>query len=311
MERVDPPGRLGVEAKGIYAFQKRLKVNKIHTSGLIDIHLAVLLFGFAGLFGKFLALPAWSIVLGRTGFATVALGVVLLFTRPQNRPKGVKTISLFGMLGLILAVHWVTFFYAIQVSSVAVGLLAVSTFPVFITCIEPWWFNEKRRTIDMVTALLVVLGLCIMVYPSPFGGAVFSGVFWGTLSGFTFAILSLLNRKWVREYPSVVIAFYQNAFAALLLLPMVAWIDVRIDAGQMGLLAFLGIFCTALSHALFIRGLILVRAQLASVIAGLEPVYGVVLAYFLLHEIPSVHTLAGGAVILMTTLVAMLRRADG
>jgi drug/metabolite transporter (DMT)-like permease len=279
-------------------------------SGLIDIHVAVLLFGIAGLFGKFLALPAWSIVLGRTGFATIALGAVLLFTNVHNRPKGAATIGLFGLLGLVLAIHWITFFHAIQVSSVAVGLLAFSTFPVFITCLEPWWFNEKRRLIDMVTALLVVLGLCIMVYPSPFGGEIFSGVFWGTISGFTFAILSLLNRKWVREYPAVVIAFYQNAAAALLLLPMLAWGDVTIDAGQMGMLALLGIVCTALSHALFIRGLTFVRAQLASVIACLEPVYGIALAYFLLHEIPSVHTLAGGAVILMTTLVAMGRRAS-
>lgn len=269
-----------------------------------------MLFGLAGLFGKFLAMPAWSIVLGRTGFAAIALGLVLFFTKLHNRPKSAKSLGLFGLFGLILAVHWITFFHAIQVSSVAVGLLAFSTFPVFITFMEPWWFNEKRRIIDMVTALMVVVGLCIMVYPSPFGGQVFSGVLWGTLSGFTFAILSLLNRKWVRKYPPVVIAFYQNAAAALLLLPMMVLVDVTINAVQVGLLAFLGIFCTALSHALFIRGLTFLRAQLASVIACLEPVYGIVLAFFLLHEIPSPSTLVGGTMILMTTLVAMGRRAE-
>ena len=310
LEGIDQSARFSVQAGYAHPFQKKLKLNKIHTSGLIEIHVAVLLFGLAGLFGKFLALPAWSIVLGRTGFAAIALGVVLLFTRRNHRPKNANTIGLFGLLGLVLAVHWITFFHAIQVSSVAVGLLAFSTFPVFITCIEPWWFNEKRRAIDMLTALLVVLGLCIMVYPTPFGGQIYSGVLWGTISGFTFAILSLLNRKWVREYPPVVIAFYQNAVAALLLLPMMGWGDVRINAGQLGMLALLGVVCTALSHALFIRGLSFVRAQLASVIAGLEPVYGIVLAYFLLHEIPSAQTLAGGAVILMTTLVAMVRRSS-
>lgn len=290
-------------------FQERLTLHKIHTSGLIDIHVAVLLFGLAGLFGKFLALPAWCIVLGRTGFAAIALGAVLLLTQPNKHPKNPKAMGLFGILGLILAVHWITFFHAIQVSSVAVGLLAFSTFPVFITCLEPWWFKEKRRPMDMVTALLVVLGLCIMVYPSSIGGQVFSGACWGGLSGFTFAILSLLNRKWVREYPPVVIAFYQNAGVTLLLLPMMAWVNVPIDTGQLGLLALLGVACTALSHALFIRGLTFVRAQLASLIACLEPVYGVLFAYLLLHEIPSVHTLAGGGVILMTTLLAMVRRA--
>jgi len=279
------------------------------TSGLAEIHLAVLLFGLAGLFAKFLPLPAWCIVLGRTGFATMALAVVLAFSKSGRYPRGRKTIALFCLLGVILAIHWITFFHAIQVSSVAVGLLAFSTFPVFITCLEPFWFNEKRRTIDWVTALLVLLGLGIMVYPSGFRGQVFSGVIWGTMAGFTFAILSLLNRKWVRDYPPAVIALYQNAVAALVLLPMLAVADLRVDARQIGLLVFLGVICTALSHSLFIRGLRFVRAQLASVIACLEPVYGIAFAFFLLHEVPSTSTLAGGALIVATTVAATRRRA--
>jgi drug/metabolite transporter (DMT)-like permease len=302
--------RFSVKPEGIHAFQKRIDLKGTNTSGLLETHAAVLLFGLAGLFGKFLDLPAWTIVLGRTVFATAALGVVLVVARPAKMPRGVRTTLLFGLLGALLAIHWILFFLAIQVSTVAVGLLAFSTFPIFITLFEPWWFDEKRRTIDGITALLVMMGLCIMVYPSPFGGQIFYGVFWGILSGFTFAILSLLNRKWVREYPPVVIAFYQNAFAALLLLPMMAGLDVNIGAGQWGWLALLGVVCTALSHALFIRGLNYVRAQLASVIACLEPVYGIVFAYLLLDEIPSAHTLAGGAVILMTTLLAMARRTS-
>jgi drug/metabolite transporter (DMT)-like permease len=91
---------------------------------------------------------------------------------------------------------------------------------------------------------------------------------------------------------------------------MLALVDLRFDARQIGMLAILGVLCTALAHALFIRGLARVRAQLASVIAGLEPVYGIVFAYFLLNETPSVHTLTGGAVIVVATLVAMLRRAS-
>jgi drug/metabolite transporter (DMT)-like permease len=292
----------------IHYLHNRLKLKKNFTSGLLETHMAVLLFGLAGLFGKFLDLPAWAIVFGRTGFATAALGLVLIVARPTRLPRGLKTLSLFGLLGLVLAVHWITFFHAIQVSTVAVGLLAFSTFPVFITGLEPWWFHEKRRLVDGVTAIMVMVGLCIMVYPSPFGGQVFSGVFWGTLSGFSFAILSLLNRKWAREYRPVVIAFYQNAAAALLLLPMMVWSDLHIASGQLGMLALLGVVCTALSHALFIRGLTFIRAQLASVIAGLEPVYGILFAYFVLQEIPSSNTIAGGAVILVTTCVAMARR---
>ena len=278
-------------------------------SGLIELHVAVLLFGLAGLFGKFLPIPAWLIVLGRTGFATAALGGALLWGGRQRLPRERKTIALFCLLGLILASHWITFFKAIQVSSVAVGLLSFSTFPVFITIIEPLWFNEQRRSIDTVTALLVIAGLGIMVYPSRFGGQIVAGVVWGTVAGFTFAILSLLNRKWVQQYSPVIIALYQNGIAALVLAPMLIWTDIRIHAGQVGMLALLGVICTALAHALFIRGLRFVRAQLASVIACLEPVYGIVFAFFLLREVPSAYTLTGGAVILATTVTATLRRA--
>ena len=284
-------------------------MKQIYTSGLIEINAAVMLFGIAGLFGKFLSLPAWCIVLGRTGFATLALGVVMVFTNNRGSKKGNAGIFTFMLLGLVLAIHWITFFQAIQVSSVAVGLLAFSTFPVFITWMEPWFFNEKRRAIDMITSFTVLLGISIMVFPSPFGGQIYEGVAWGVISGLTFAILSLLNRKWVRHYPPVKIAFYQNGVASLLLLPLVAWINISVNARQLGLLAILGIVCTALSHALFIRGLTFVRAQLASIIACLEPVYGIVLAYLLLNEIPSLHTLVGGALILLTTVVAMMRRA--
>jgi drug/metabolite transporter (DMT)-like permease len=154
----------------------------------------------------------------------------------------------------------------------------------------------------MITTLLVVLGLGIMVYPSSFGGAVFSGVCWGAISGFTFAVLSLLNRKWVRKYPPAAHCFLSECRGDL-----AASADdglgrcACIDVAQLGMLAFLGVVCTAISHALFIRGLISVRAQLASVIACLEPVYGIVFAYLLLHEIPSAYTLTGGAVILMAS----------
>ena len=133
-----------------------------------------LLFGLAGLFGKFLDLPAWCIVLGRTGFASITLGIVLIVVR-DNLPGDLKTIGLFSLLGLLLAVHWIAFFKSIQVSTVAVGLLAFSTFPVFIALFEPWWFNEKRRKVDMLAALLVLVGLGVMVYPSPVGGRIFSG----------------------------------------------------------------------------------------------------------------------------------------
>lgn len=277
---------------------------------MLRIHAAVLLFGMAGLFGKFLALPAWAIVLGRTVFAAIALGALIALGKTVKLPRGTQTILHFALQGALLSVHWITFFHAIQISSVAVGLLAFSTFPVFITLLEPWWFDEAYRGMDVVTALMVIMGLGIMVAPEPFGGRMVAGVFWGTISGLTFAILSLLNRQWAISVSPVAIAFYQNSFAALTLLPMLAVVQLDVDPVELGWLALLGVVCTATAHVFFIHGLKAIRAQLAAVIACLEPVYGIVFAYVLLNERPTSYTLCGGGVILLTTIVAMRKRAS-
>ncbi len=99
--------------------------------GLVELHVAVLLFGLAGLFGKLLALPPPVIVFGRTTFATLALGLVWFLARPRGdaAPFPRRKTGWLVLSGALLALHWVTFFKAIQVSTVAVGLLSLSSFP--------------------------------------------------------------------------------------------------------------------------------------------------------------------------------------
>ena len=97
-----------------------------HAAALVALHVAVALFGFAGLFGKWLALSPVAIVLGRTAIAAVALGILRLRS-DERAPFDVRLIA----NGVVLAVHWLTFFAAIQVSTVAVGLLGYASFPLF------------------------------------------------------------------------------------------------------------------------------------------------------------------------------------
>ncbi len=280
---------------------------KSKVQGLLAVHLAVLLFGLSGLFGKLIPLPSLIIVLGRTFFASVALGLTLGYKRKALRIYSRADFWVFVLLGGVLAVHWTTFFHAIQVSSVAVGLLSYSTFPIFVTFMEPCFFGERLRPFDVWTALLVFCGLVLVVPSFDFGDRITQGAAWGTLSGFTFAVLALLNRKFIRTYASLTIAFYQNGVATLFLLPFWSLESRVLDFRNLLLLGFLGVFCTAVAHALFIRGLKDMRAQLAGVTASLEPVYGILFALLLLGERPSLRTLAGGTLILGTTVLAGLR----
>ena len=211
-------------------------------------------------------------------------------------------------LGIILAIHWTTFFHAIQISTVAVGLLTFSTFPVFVTFMEPCFFKEKLRRFDILTAGFVVLGLILVVPSFDFRNHVTQGAFWGTVSGFTFAVLSILNRKYVGTYSPILIACYQNWMAFITLFPLLFIKSLSIQPMDFLLLAVLGIFCTAVAHVLFIKSLVHIKTQLASITACLEPVYGIFFAFALLGEIPALRTILGGGIILGTIAAASMNR---
>jgi drug/metabolite transporter (DMT)-like permease len=255
----------------------------------VALHAAVLLFGFAGLFGKWLVLSPLLIVLARTLIAAAALG---LFRLAQPGACARFEWPLFGN-GAVLAVHWVSFFVAIQVSDVATGLLGYASFPLF-TLVLASAIDRSRITVrSWATAALVVAGLVLMVPEFSFDNRVVIGLAWGLLSG-----------------AAGDVAFWQNLCAAITLLP-IAWLasagpgsELMLGLREVALLLALGVLCTALAHTLFIAALRQVGAHTASVVAALEPVYGIALAFVLLGETPGPRVLAGGALIIVAAVVA-------
>jgi len=270
--------------------------------GLSEIHGAVLLFGLAGLFGKWLDLSPFVIVFGRVLFASLVLGL-LLALRPRcagapPRTGAGREAWLFLGLGLLLAAHWTLFFLSIQVSTVAVGLLSYSSFPVFTAFLEPALTRRRLDPRSLLFSGLCLLGVFLIVPRFSWGERTFRGVVLGLGAGLTFALLSVLNRRLPARHDSVVIAFRQDAAAGLALLPALLIIKPALTAGDVGLLAGLGVFCTAGAHTLFIEGMKKIRAQTAAVIASLEPVYGILFTLAFLGEAPAARTWIGGAIIL-------------
>ena len=119
----------------------------------------------------------------------------------------------------------------------------------------------------------------------------------GGASAFTYALLSLMSRWYVRIYPTVTVAFYQQAFAALCALPFALCWQSSISGRDLGLLVILGVIFTGLAQGLAVASLRHLRAQTVGVAYGMEPVYGVIFAWLLLQELPSTRTLCGGALI--------------
>jgi drug/metabolite transporter (DMT)-like permease len=171
---------------------------------------------------------------------------------------------------------------------------------------EPYFFGERLEVFDVVISVIVVMGLALVIPTFDLSNHVTQGVFWGILSGLTFAVLSLLNRMHVRRHQPLAVAFYQHAFATLFNLPAVILSGVSPSGQDILLLLVLGVLCTALAQLLFIGSLRHIKAQLASVTAGLEPVYGIVFAFFLLSEVPTLRSFIGGLMILTAVFAAMV-----
>lgn len=272
---------------------------------LLAVNSAVMLFGLAGVLGKMTGLPATIIVFGRVIVAGAALGVVALRLGVSLRPHNAKDALILSGQGVLLTVHWVAFFQSINVSSVAIGLLSFSSFPLFTAALEPLLLRQRLGGAELAGALLVLPGIYLLVPSVSLSDTTTQGVLWGALAGATFAVLSVGNRWLGRRYASVTISLYQEVVAALALLPAL-WLTplaAPLTLMQVFLLITLGLVCTALAHTLFITGMRSITAQLASLLACLEPVWGILFALALLGEAPTTRTLLGGAVILAATLI--------
>jgi drug/metabolite transporter (DMT)-like permease len=266
------------------------------------VHGAVALFGVAGLLGKLIAAPPLVIVCVLASIAALVLGAWMAARARRLPVLAREQAGWLAITGAVLAVHWGAFFQAIHVSTVAVALLAFATFPVWVTLLEPGFGSGRLRGRDLGLACAVALGLALLVPTFDLRAQPTQGAAWGVLSGFTFAVLTLLNRRCVQQQSALLVAAGQNAVAAVILAPFVLLSPPALRAGDwLGLLG-LGVFCTAGAHALFIRGLRTVRASVAGVIAALEPVYGILFALLVLGEVPTARTLAGGVIILAVAM---------
>lgn len=275
--------------------------------GILAVNLAVLLFGLAGLFAKWIRLPAIAITFGRVLFSSLALGLYLLLRRQSVRVARPGDRLLLAAAGGILALHWWAFLQSIQLSSVAIGTITFSSFPLFVTFLEPLLFRQRLERRNVFIALLILIGVLITVPEFSLDNRVFAGILIGMLSALAYAVLTLINKKLAGSLSGTVTAFWEQASAALVLLPLMLTVQVRPTLPDLALLLSLGVITTALAHTLFISSLKTLPAQLAGVCSSLETVYGILFALLLLGEIPTLREILGAVIIVGAVIAAQLR----
>ena len=271
------------------------------------LHIAVMLFSISGVVGQFVEIPSVLVAMGRVICSSILLFIIAKVKKESLKLESKKDYILIMLTGAVLAVHWTTFFQSIQVSSVAIGTITFSTFPLFITFIEPIIFKEKIKMRSIVNAIILLIGVLITVPEFSMENQVTVGIVWGMISSFTYAIITLANRYFSKKYIGRVVCLYEQGTAAIVLLPAAFLVPAVWRPQDIAGVLVIGFVCTAFAYSLYVSAQKGVRAQTAGIISGMETVYGIVYALIFLSEVPSGREILGGIVILGVALVASLK----
>ena len=281
-----------------------------HKKDILYLHLGVMLFSFSGIIAQYVEIPSVLAAMGRVLCSSMLLLTIAKIKKNSLELDSKKDYIAIVFTGIVLAVHWVTFFHSIQTSTVAIGAITFTTFPLFITFIEPLVFREKLKIKNIIRAVFVLVGVVITIPEFSLGNQMTIGIIWGMISSFTYAIATMANRYFSKKYTSRVVCIYEQGTAALVLLPSVFWVPAVWRVQDIIGIIIVGCVCTAFAYSFYITAQRRVKAQTAGIIAGMETVYGIFFAFALLGEVPTARELIGGAVILGTSIITSLDKSN-
>ncbi len=276
------------------------------------LHLAVLLFGITAVLGKVIDLPAYNIVWWRvliTSFSLLFLvNVVKLY---KTLPR--RDIINFSLIGIVVALHWVTFYGAIKLSNASVCLVCMATASFFTSLLEPLILKQKFNKYEAGLGLLIIPGMLLIA--NNLSADLWIGIPVALLSAFLAALFSVYNKKYVERASTMQITYLELSSAWLFLtltLPLYFWSDptgaenfVPPTGRDWLYMLILSLLCTTLAYYLALWALKELSAFASNLTVNLEPVYGILLAAVLLKENEELNTefYLGTIIIILAVLV--------
>ena len=254
----------------------------------ILLHLIIFMWGFTGILGKLIHLEAFNIVWYRVLIAFVSLSIVLLITKKRVEINSKKQLVKIAGVGVLVALHWMTFYQSIQLSTASLGILCLSTTTLHVTWLEPLVMKRKFSKLEFFLGLIVVYGIYFV--SQDFNPKDYTALFYGLTSALLAALFSVFNAKLVEETPSYTITFYEM-LVAFLFLSVVLFLQgqftpdlIHMRWSDFWWLLFLGTLCTSFAFLATIEVVKRLGAFTVSLSINLEPVYTIILAIFLLKE---------------------------
>lgn len=278
-----------------------------HTNHLVELLIGTLLISTSGVLGRYIDLPTPVIIWFRC-----ALGALFLygFSRIKKfdiRISSKKDLSTVFLSSLFLGVHWITYFYSLKFSNVALGMLSLFTFPVITALLEPLFIKSKLNPIHIFLGLLVLLGIYILAPEFDFESSQVKGILFGIFSAVCYSLRNLILKQHIGKYSGTTLMMYQIFILSVILFPVLFLMGANNITTQYPYIIILALVTTAVGHTMFIQSLKHFSVSTASIINSLQPIFGIIMAFFFLKEIPTWHTFFGGSLILATVIIESIR----
>ena len=274
-----------------------------HRYHLIELNIAVLLISTSGVLGRYISMPPPITIWWRCLFAAILLGAFCWYKKIDlniSKSRDWKTIIISG---LFFGAHWVTYFYALQLSNVAIGMLSLFTYPVITVLLEPIFFKSKLNIKHVLLGIIVLIGIYFLTPEFTLENNYTKGVLFGLLSSIFYALRNILLKKKIAHYHGSMLMFYQMVIVTLVLWPTFFFFEMNPRTNDWGALIILALVTTAIGHTLFVMSFKNFSISTASIISSIQPIYATILGFLLLNEIPEERTIIGGVLILSTVLI--------
>lgn len=272
----------------------------------LHLHFIVFIWGFTAVLGALITLDALPLVWFRM---CIAVGLIYIYAIAAKAPLKIplKTLAGFLVAGLIIALHWFTFFQAIKVSNISVTLACLSTGAFFTCFLEPIFFGRKIIFYEVLFGLLVMGALYMIFY---FEGNYLNGILLALSSAFLSASFSIINGKYATQYSPVTISFYELLGGIFFFSVYLAFSGsfttefFTVSADDWKWLFILGSFCTAYAFIASVHVMKFLSPYTVMLTINMEPIYGIILAVIVFND---KEKMSGwfyvGAGIILTTVI--------
>ena len=280
--------------------------SKQYLKNLFQLNFAVLIISTSGTLGRYIDLPVPMII-----FLRAAIGGVFLYIFCKWRKmsftiqtKDRKTIFFSGVL---MGLHWIFYFISLKLSSVAIGMLSVFTYPIITTFLEPIMLGSKFKNSNLLLGLMVLLGIYFLAPEISLENDQFKAIGFGVFSAFCYSIRNIYMKSKAAEYEGSILMVYQLIIVTVLLSPIFIFYDTTGLESSLPAVLILALLTTATGHTLFIYSFRNFTISAASIISGVQPVYGILIGMIVLNEYPAFSTVFGGILILGTVVIESIR----